>query len=147
MTFLTVFGPALIYYLASFVMFPEQPANWGYAILGAAGYSAIWAIVVSGLGLGVSCLVRSSRAATILLIAGVAGIDIILGALLSAITKSDTPRVFSPMSSLDQQAGWLFQSTLPFTFPFWWGLITLGGLAIIGWSLVWLRHPRLKGVE
>lgn len=147
MTFLTIMGPALIYYLASFVVFETQPDGWAWAILGATGFAAIWSVVVAGLGLGVSCLVRSSRSAMILLFAGVAGIDIVLGNLLSAITNNDTPRVFSPMSSLDQQAVWLFRIDAPFDFPWWWGAIALAGLAIVGWSLVWLRHPRLKGVD
>lgn len=146
MTFVTVFGPALVYYLASFVVFDAQPEGWGYAVLGAAGFAAIWAIVVSGLGLGIGCLLRSTRAASILVFAGIAGADILLGNLLSLITKSDTPQVFSPMSSLDQQGVWLFGIDPPFEFPWWWGAIMLAGLAVAGWSLVWLRHPRLKGV-
>lgn len=147
MTFLTLFGPALIYYLASFLLIDTQPEGWPYAVLGAAGFAAIWAIVVSGVGLGVSCVVRSTRAASILIFAGIAGADILLGTLLSTITSSDTPRVFSPMSSLDQQRTWLFNMDPLFDFPWWWGAITLGALAIAGWTMVWLRHPRLKGVE
>lgn len=147
MTFITVFGPALLYYLASFVVFEKQPDGWGFAVLGAAGFAAIWAIVVSGVGLGIGCLVRSTRAASILLFAGVAGADILLGSLLSAITKSDTSRLFSPMASLDQQRVWLFNMDAPFEFPWWWATLMLLGLAIAGWVLVWLRHPRLKGVE
>lgn len=147
MTFITVFGPALIYYLASYVIVDTQPGGWAYAILGAAGYAAIWAFVVSGVGLGISCVLRSTRAASILIFAGVAGADILLGQLLSTITNSDTPRVFSPMSSLDQQRVWLFNLDPSFDFPWWWGTIVLLGLAIAGWVLVWLRHPRLKGVQ
>jgi len=147
MTFVTMFVPALIYYLAAFLAIENQPGGWGWVILGAAGFSAIWAIVVTGVGLGVSCLVRSTRAASILLFAGVAGLDILLGSLLSLITRSDTPQVFSPMSSLDQQAVWLFNIDAPFDFPWWWGAISLATLAVAGWTLVWLRHPRLKGVE
>jgi len=147
MTFLTIFGPALIYYLASFLVFETQPEGWPYAILGAAGYSAIWAIVVSGVGLGIGCLLRSTRAASLLLFAGFAGVGILIDLLLSGITRSDMVRVVSPMASLDQQRTWLFNMEAPLAFPWWWGAILLAGLAIAGWSLVWLRHPRLKGVE
>lgn len=147
MTFATIFVPALLFYLGAFVVIDELPGGWGWVILGAAGYAAIWAIVVSGLGLGVSCLVRSTRAASILIFAGIAGLDIVLGDLLSLITKSDTVQLFSPMSQLDQQRVWLFNMDAPFEFPWWWGLIGLGVLAALGWALVWLRHPRLRGVE
>lgn len=147
LTFATIFGPALIYYLGSFLVFETQPDGWAYAILGAAGFAALWAIVVAGLGLGVSCLVRSSRAASLILFAGVAGMDIVLGELLEGITKSSAVQVLSPMSMLDQQGVWLFQIDAPFDFPWWWGLVGLGILAAIGWSLVWLRHPRIRGVD
>lgn len=147
MTFLTMFGPALIYYLASFLVFETQPDGWPTAILGAAGYSLIWAILVSGVGLGIGCLVRSTRTASLLVFAGFAGVGILIDLLLAGITRGDMVRVASPMSSLEQQGVWLFGIEAPFEFPWWYGAIFLAGLAIAGWTLVWLRHPRLKGVE
>lgn len=147
MTFLTILGPALIYYLAAFLVFDTQPDGWGYAILGASGFALIWSLVVAGLGLGVSCLVRSSRSASIILFAGVAGLDIVVGGLLSLITKSDAPRVFSPMAALDQVAAFLFKIDPPFELPWVWGAAALAAYAVVGWALVWIRHPRLKGVE
>lgn len=147
LTFLTIFGPALAYYAGSFLVFEEHPEGWAYVILGAAGYAAIWSLVVCGLGLGLSCLVRSSRAATLLLFGAVAAMDIVLGNLLEGITRSEAVQVLSPMSSLAQQGVWLFGTEAPFDFPWWWGLLMLGGLAAIGWTLFAWRHPRLKGVE
>ncbi|HUR69616.1 MAG TPA: ABC transporter permease subunit [Candidatus Thermoplasmatota archaeon] len=147
LTFATIFGPALVYYLGAFVLFKTQPEGWAWVILGAAGFAAIWSIVVAGLGLGISCLVRSSRAASIILFAGIAGMDIVLGKLLSGITKSDTVKVLSPMSDMDQQGTWLFQIDPPLGFPWWQGAVALLVLAILGWSLVWLRHPRIRGVS
>lgn len=147
MTFFTIFVPALVYYLAAYVAIEDQPGGWGWVILGAAGFAAVWAIVVSGLGLGLSCLVRSTRTASILLFAGLAGVDIVIGKLLGLITNSDMPKAFSPTSAMDQQGTWLFNIDAPFDFPWWWGAITLAALAIAGWTIVWLRHPRLKGVD
>ena len=147
LTFLTIFGPALIFYGASFLGIEERPEGWAWVILGAAGYAAIRALVVTGLGLGVSNLVRSSRSASILLFAGVASLDIILGSILGAITDTDLLRVVSPMTSLEQQSTWLFGSEAPFAFPWWWGLIALGIYAAIGWMLVYTRRPRVRGVE
>jgi ABC-type transport system involved in multi-copper enzyme maturation permease subunit len=147
MTFATIFGPALVFYVAAFFVFENTPEGWPWVIFGAAGYAAIWAIVVAGLGLGVSCVVRSSRAASIILFAGVAGMNIILGELLSAITNSESVKVLSLTKDMDQQGTWLFGIDAPEAFPWWWGTIALAIAAIIGWSLVWLRHPRLKGVR
>jgi ABC-type transport system involved in multi-copper enzyme maturation permease subunit len=147
LTFATMFGPALVFYGASFFVFENQPEGWAWVILGAAGFSAIWSLVVAGLGLGISCLVRSSRAASIILFAGVAGMDIVLGKLLSAITKSDNVKVLSLMSDMDQQATWLFNMDAPLAFPWWWGTIALAVAMTLGWALVWLRHPRLRGVN
>lgn len=147
MTFLTLFGPALIYYLGAFLIVDVQPEGWGYAILGAFGYAAIWAILVSGVGLGIGCLLRSTRAASILVFAGFAGAGIMVDLLLSGITRGDSVRLASPMSSLEQQGVWLFRIDPPFEFAWTWGLLYLAGLAIAGWTLVWLRHPRIRGVE
>lgn len=147
LTFATVFVPALLFYVGAFLIIEDVPATWGWVILGAAGYALLWAFLVTGLGLGISCVVRSTRAATILIFAGIAGLDIVLGDILSMITKSDTLQLFSPMSQLDQQATWLFNVDAPFDFPWWWGLLAFGGLAALGWGLLYTRHPRLKGVE
>ena len=146
LTFLVVFGPALVYYGATFFVSEDQPGSWPWAILGAAGYALVWGLVVTGLGLAIGCLVRTSRAAGILLFAGVAGIDLVLGRLLAGITSNEALRVVSPMASMDQQRVWLFRMEAPWDFPWWWGAILLGGLVALGWGIFWARHPRLKGV-
>lgn len=148
LAFLVVWLPALAYIGGTYVLIDKQPPNWGWATLGSLGYALMWATVVAGLGLGLSCVVRSSRAATLILFGGVAVLDIILTKLLVGITRDTTVEVMSPLGDLQQQVTWLFPGApAPYHFPFWWGLIALGGLAVAGWSLVWLRAPRLKGVE
>lgn len=148
LSFAMVFVPAVLYVLGAAIVIDKHPANWGWAWAGALGYAAIWSLVISGIGLGLSCVMRSARAASLVLLGGVAGLDIILGSLLSAISRNTQPEVLSPLSALQNQVVWLFPGAkAPYDFPFWWGLITLAGLAIIGWALVWWRAPRLKGVE
>lgn len=146
--FAAVAGPGLIYWLGSFLVFDEHPEAWGWAWLGVLGYAALWSLVITGLGLGLSCVARSSRAASLILFGGVAGLNILFGGLLEAITKSGTVQVASPMAAMAQQAVWLFPGIdAPHEFPWWWGALALGGLLLVGWGLVWWRHPRLRGVE
>lgn len=157
MTFLTIFLPALIFYGLAFVIFDTLPGGWAWVILGAAGYAAIWAFVISGLGLGISCVVRSSRAATIIIAGGFALIEVLVGepldftgardSVLSGITRSDVVKLGSPSSALKAQAEWLFNLDPIYSWPWTWGAISLAIFAIIGWALLWARHPRLKGVE
>lgn len=148
LTLVVTWIPALFYWAGSYLVASTHPANWAWVPLGSLGYSATWAFVIAGLGLGLSCIVRSARAATLLLFGGIAILDIILTNLLVGITKNTAVNIISPLGDLQQQAGWLFPgSTAPYSFPWWWGLIVLGALAVVGWALVALRHPRLKGVE
>lgn len=158
MTFLTIFLPAAIFYGLAFVIFETLPGGWAWVILGAAGYAAIWAIVIGGLGLGISCVVRSSRAATIILAGGFAMIEVLVGepldfftgdttSVLSGITRSDVTKLGAPSSALKAQAEWLFNIDPVYSWPWWWGAISLAIFAAIGWTLLWLRHPRLRGVE
>lgn len=157
-TFLTMFGPALIYYAGAFVIFETQPDGWAYAILGAAGLSAIWAIVVSGLGLGIACVVRSARAASLILLGGLLGIQILLGdglevlgnripSVLEQITRGDMVKLASPSSALLAQKAWAFNLPDAYSWPWIYGVVSLALFAAVGWALVWLRHPRIKGVE
>lgn len=147
LTWVAMVGPALLYFGFSFVLFENHPENWNWAWAGALGYTAIWAIVVAGAGLGLSCVMRSSRAATITLFAGLAALDKLVADLLNAITRSGSVQVISPFSALEQQKTWLFLQDAPYAFPWWWGLITLGVVAGLGWALVLWRHPRVAGVE
>lgn len=157
-TFLTMFGPALIYYGGAFFIFETQPDGWAYAILGAAGLSAIWAIVVSGIGLGLACVVRSARAASLILLGGLLGIQILLGdgleilgnrvpSVLESITRGDFVKLGSPSSALLAQKAWLFNIPEAYSWPYVYGIGSLVAFAAAGWTLVWLRHPRIKGVE
>ena len=148
LTFATVFVPALIYILATAILLGDHPANWGWSWAGALGYAAIWSIVVSGLGLGLSCVMRNARAASLVLLGSVAGMVVVLGGLLTQLSQNAHLEWLSPIGALDQQVGWLFPgSKLPYAFPWWYGLAALGVLAAVGWGLVIWRAPRLKGVE
>lgn len=155
LTWLTVSGPALLYYGASWMLFERMPADWNWVPLTALGYGLLWALVVAGAGLGLSCLARSSRAASILLFGGIAGADIVLATLLSGVTANPELLVLSPFDALSMQLDWLLpeftRSTVPaiaeVTLEWWWGLVTLGVVGGLGWLAVALRHPRLPGVE
>ncbi|MFA5862576.1 MAG: ABC transporter permease subunit [Candidatus Thermoplasmatota archaeon] len=148
LTLVLTWIPALFYIGGSYLVVDKHPALWAWAPLGSLGYAAIWAFVVSGIGLGLSCVVRSARAATLILFGGIAILDIILTKLLEGITRDTKVDVISPLGDLQQQVVWLFPgSKAPYAFPWWWGLIALGAIAALGWGLVALRHPRLKGVE
>lgn len=147
---LAVLIPGVVYYASGVISLDinELPPEWKWAWAGIIGHALIWGTIVSGLGLGLSCVMRSSRAASLVLFGVVFGLDVILSGLLTGITRSDTFQLMSPIANLEQQNQWLFPSTgAPYDFPFWWGLIVLGGIAIVGWSLYYLRAPRLKGVE
>lgn len=157
LTFLTMFVPALVYYVGAYVLVDTQPEGWAWAILGALGFSAIWAVVASGLGLGISCLLRSSRSVALVLFGGVFGIQILLGdglnvfgvqtsSILEAITRGDTAKLFSPTSLLNSQREWLFALEPAYSWSWTWGAIGLAFLAAVGWALVWIRHPRIRGV-
>ena len=148
LAFAAMAGPGLLYWAGTFVVFDDQPQGWLWAWAGIVGYAFLWSLVVAGIGLGLSCVARSSRAASLILFGGVAGIGILFEVILGVITRDETLQVASPMSNMAQQVVWLFPGTdAPFAYPWWWGLIALVMLLLVGWGLVWWRHPRLKGVE
>lgn len=145
---LAVLVPGLAYYLSGLFTTDDITTEWQWGWAGVLGRSLIWGTVMTGLGLGLSCALRSSRAASLVLFGGVFGLDIVLSTLLSSLTRSDTFQLLSPLSSLQQQDGWLFvNGEAPFDFPFWWGLLVLAGIAAVGWALVALRAPRVRGVD
>lgn len=146
LAFASLAGPGLIYWAGAFLVFDDHPEGWVVAWLGILGYAAIWALVVTGLGLGLSCISRSSRAASLILFGGVAGLDILFGRVLRAIAREDVVLLASPMANMAQQAVWLFGTDAPHDFTWWWGLLALLGLLLVGWGLVWWKHPRLRGV-
>lgn len=143
-----VSGPALIYWAGTYLVFDEQPEAWAWAWAGILGFGLIWALVVTGLGLGLSSVARSSRAAAIILFGGIALLDILFGRVLTLITRAPEILVMSPLADMAQQATWLFPAaTPPYEFEWWWGAAALAGLIALGWGLVYWRHPRLKGVD
>ncbi|MHB8586225.1 MAG: ABC transporter permease [Thermoplasmatota archaeon] len=148
LTTVTMAVPALIYWGASYAIFTTSPANWQWVPFTATAYSLIWGILVSGLGLGLAAMSRSSRASAIILFAGMAVLDIVVSSLLVGITKASSARLISPFADDAQLHQLLFQVAAPNAFPDWWGTAAVIGLAIVGWALVVWRHPRLfRGVS
>jgi hypothetical protein len=143
---LAVIGPGLIYWVGAFFLFDKQPTGWEYVPLGVVGYGLMWAMLVTGLGLGLSSVARSSRAATIALAGAFVVADVVVSNLLAGVTRDENWRVLSPLAALGQQVEWLFPgSKAPFPFPAWWGLLAWVALVGIGWGLVAWKRPRLAG--
>jgi ABC-type Na+ efflux pump permease subunit len=146
-TALTIWIPALIYVALSFVLFENQPGGWNWLPLTSLGYALLWSIPIAGIGLGLSCVARSSRAASLWLFGGVVALDVLVADLLSSITAAEVLQVLSPMAALTRQNAWLFDVTASAPFPPLWGLISLAVLAGIGWGLLVVRHPMVRGRE
>jgi ABC-type Na+ efflux pump permease subunit len=146
-TLITVSGPLVVFWVLSWMIFETHPAGWDVAVLAALGYGLVWSLVMTALGLGLSCVGRSSRAASLLLFGGFALVEILVVGVLRSLTNNDIVNVFSPFSAMQQQQEWLFKVDALQPFPYWYGLLLLGALFAIGLSLVAWRHPRLKGVE
>lgn len=145
---LAVLLPGMVYYVSGIFGQDEIPVEWRWAWAGILGHALIWGTVVAGLGLGLSCVMRSSRAASLVLFGAVFGLDVFISTLLAGITRSDFFQILSPIANLAQQNVWLFPGQeAPFDFAWWWGLIVLGGIALVGWGLFVLRAPRVKGVD
>lgn len=144
-TTLAVFIPALLYFAMSFVFFTVQPQDWNLMPLRALVYGLMWGLVVSGLGLGLSCVAKSSRAATLILFGGFAVADVIVANLLQGITRDPNMQLLSPFSAAAAQVEWIFALPPTGAFPAWWGLIELSVLVLIGWGFVAWKHPRLAG--
>lgn len=144
---LAMLGPGLIYWIVTFLLFQEHPTAWMRFPLGVIVYSLLWGAVVTGLGLGLSSVSRSSRATALILFGSFAVADVFISDILQGITKSESLQILSPFSAHAQQIGWLFKFKLPFDFPYWWGLIHIALLIGVGWFLVYWKHPRLEGVE
>jgi len=138
---------AAIYWLGAMMVVGTQPANWSTIILPAAAYGLVWALVVSGVGLGVSSVARSSVAAALLLFGGFAIGDLLVSDLFASVTNSDAAKLLSPFAAMEQQRTWLFSAKAPFNFPDWWGAVELLVLIGVGWALVAWKHPRIKGEE
>lgn len=138
-------GPALVYVLASHLLFAQHPAQWALTPAGVLLYGLLWGLLVAGLGLGLSCIARSSRGATLLLLGGFAVTDVFISSLLEGVTRDATAKILSPFAALQQQQAWLFGVAEPFPFPAWWGLALWASLTAVGWGLVAWKHPRVAG--
>ena len=145
--FLSMAFPALLYYALSFILGPDQPAGWGRVPGGAALYGLMVAAMAAGLGLGLSCVARSARAATLVLLGAVALADLFISNVLEGITKNEVFQILSPFSALEQQTSWIFNVPEKYAFPAWWGIVEWLALTLIGWALVAWRHPRVRGAE
>ena len=144
-TFLALWIPGILYWLMGFVFFDQQPAVWALLPLRTAVYALIWALVVAGLGLGLSCVAKSGRGATMILFGSFAVLDIVIGNLIAGITKDRNFELLSPFKAMDSQVGWMFGAAVDTVFPSWWGLATVLGLVIVGWTLMAWKHPRVRG--
>lgn len=139
-------GGTLLYVLGSYALLSAHPAGWERAIPGVFVYGLLWAGLVSGLGLGISCVAKSARAATILLFAGFAVADVFVASLLQGITNVEAAQLLSPFSAMALQSGWLFGQPDPnLTLDPMWGLVLVVVLMAIGWALVLWKQPRLAG--
>lgn len=145
LTFLAFIGPALVYVGASYALFGAHPAGWERAAPGALGYGAMLALLFGGLGLGLSCLAKSSRAATLMLFGGIIVADVFVASLLTAITRQGELQILSPLAALAQQTEWLLGVARPYAFETWWGIAEVAVLTVLGWALVAWKHPRLAG--
>lgn len=154
LSFLALVGPALVYYLATLLLFPTHPEPWAWVPLGILAYGLMWAAMVTGLGLGLSCIVKGSRGATLILLGSFAALDVFTNnvyagnqRLVDVLVPGGSAQILSPMNALAQQSEWLFGTPGEFAFPLEWGLGLWAALTAAGWLLVAFRHPRLGGVE
>ncbi len=140
--------PMVLYWGGAYLILDTHPDQWIQFPLRALVYALLWSIPVSGLGMGLSTVSGSGRAATLLLFGGFFAMDVIVSNLLSLLTRAREMDLLSPFASHGAQVEWLFQALdNPFEFEYTWGLVALGLLAAAGWGLVWLRHPKVQGVE
>ncbi len=137
--------PILLYAAGAYIFFDDQPEGWTAAPWVALPYVVLWSVAVCGLALGVSCLARSGRAASLLLIGGAVTLHIIATTLLPNLTESTWPAILSPFNAMQAIQPWLWPSIQADDFPAWWGLAEMLALAVVGWGLVARFHPRLRG--
>ncbi|MGQ0536917.1 MAG: ABC transporter permease [Methanobacteriota archaeon] len=143
--FAVVFVPILLYWVAGYAFFDAQPEQWEWIALGGLGFALLWATLVTALGMGLSVVSRSSRAASLLLFGLMAVADGVVSNLLEAITRDAKWQIVSPVAALQVQEWWLFSVPDKSPFPYWWGLVEWGALAAIGILFVVWRHPRIGG--
>lgn len=146
---MTIFaGSILIYTIAAYGFFDEQPKGWTWAPVAGLAYGALWSLLAVGAALGISCVARNGRAAAILLFGGAVVLHVTAANVLPQLTEADWLSIFSPFNAMAGVRPWLWQSAdYTSEFPPWWGLTEVLALAASGWALVAWRHPRVKGED
>lgn len=147
LTFATMAGPSVIYWGGAHFIVGKQPEGWSQALGGALLLALMMSAMVAGLGMGLSCVARSGRAASLVLFGTFAVMELVAGDLLEIITKDGRFQILSPFSALESQALSIFGLKNAYQFPTWWGLAEWIGLTVVGWALVAWRHPRVRGEE
>ncbi|HVL86626.1 MAG TPA: ABC transporter permease subunit [Candidatus Thermoplasmatota archaeon] len=151
-TTLACVGPVLLYYVATMLMFQNHPEGWEWVLPGALAWAFLWAVMVSGLALGLAAVSRSSRGATLLLLGSFAVLDVFAnnvfaGAqrLVDVLVPGGAARIVSPMNAWDAQLPWMIGATVDSGFEGWWGLVLWAVLLALGWGLLAWKRPRLGG--
>lgn len=144
---LAIAGPGLLYYAGALMLFKTHPAQWAQALPGLLGLALLWAAMVTGLSLGLSCTARSSAGASIVLFGAFAVADVFVSDPLANIVRDPALRLLSPFAALAQQDAWLFGTGAPHAFPAEWGLAAWAALTALGWALVAWKHPRMGGAR
>lgn len=139
--------PSLVYYASAFFLLEDQPTDWNLIPTGALAYALVWGLLVSGLGLGLSSVAKSSRGATLLLFGGFATLDIFISNIMEQITKNKDLEILSPFAAVEPMTDWFFNVDAGRSFPAWWGLIAWGALVLVGWGLLGWKQPRVRGEE
>lgn len=150
---LLIFVPAFVYWASSYVFYDGRPDGWLWALGPSLLFSLIWGLMVSGLALGFSAASRSASGAALLLFGGFSVLAYLVDppgllqrvATITALTDDPRWAVMSPFTAMEAQSTWLFPDGADAAFPYWWGLIYLGALTLLGWGLLAWRHPRVHG--
>lgn len=145
LTTATMALPALAYYLASLAFYGDLPAAWHRDAAAGLLYSLLWGVLVSGVALGASCLLRSIAGAVLTVAAVFVGLDLFVRRLVGALAENPDLAVASPFAAAEQASGWLWPGHSPHTFPESWGLAAWLALAGLGWALAIARNPRPRG--
>jgi ABC-type transport system involved in multi-copper enzyme maturation permease subunit len=139
--------PVVAVALLAIPLFDSQPEGYWRIIPVGAAIGIGWALVVVGLSLGVSATGRSTAGAMVLVLGSFVVLEVFLARILEALTANPHFALLSPLACARQVNAWRLGQTLPHDYPVHYALIVLGGLAVLGWSLLWWRRPRVKGAE
>lgn len=136
--------PAVAYCVAGLAIAAEG-LEWDRLLGAALADAALWGLMATGLALGLSLAVRSSRAAIIVLLGGFVVLHVVAANLLAPLTEDGRWAILSPFAAMDAVEAEAFGAEPTAEFPWWWGLLLVSGLTIAGWVLVWARRPRPGG--